>query len=899
MESRRPTPEEMLARARAEETHATRGHLKVFLGAAPGVGKTFSMLEAARALRRDGLDVVAGWVETHGRKETEVLLDGLERLPARTVEYRGMTLEEFDLDAALQRHPALLLVDELAHSNAEGSRHSKRWQDVDELLQAGVDVYTTLNIQHLESMNDLVAIVTGVAVLETVPDSVIDSANEVELVDLPPDELLQRLRDGKVYVPHQIEAAMANFFRKGNLIALRELALRRVAERVDAQVAEWRRGSGVARPWPTRDRLLVAVGPAPQSAHLIRAAFRMATRLRAPWIALSVETPAFDRLSPEDRARVGEHLELAEQLGAETLVVRGERTVDEILAVVHERSVSRVVVGKPARPRWIERLRGSLVDDLVRRSGEVELLVTTGEEARPAGPRQPLPRKPVAWPQYAWGFGAVAAATVVGLTTRRLFSLADQSMIYLLAIVIVSSRVARVPSLLAAILSVAALDFFFVPPFFTFDVDDFRHAVTFGVMLGVGVTVSHLTLRIREQAAAASQRERRTAALYAMSRDFAVETEVEEIAATAVRAVQDLLGVDAAVFVSGPDGQLVARGAHPDWLVKSEREMAVARWVYDHGLPAGHSTDTLPSSECMYLPLVGASSTRGVLAAALGRRREPPTPAQHQLLETFVAQTALAVERAVLAETAAQASLSAETERTRNTLLSAVSHDLRTPLAAIAGTAELVTDPKLPDDVRREMLATIRSESQRLARLLTNLLDLSRLESGAHVLHREICPVEETLVAALAQLKSRLARHDVRVHSPAEDLLVAADPVLLEQAVVNLLDNAAKYSPAGSIIDVRASGTAQEVTIEVADHGPGIPAGEEERIFERFYRAGDGARAEGAGLGLAICRGIARALGGRVEAHNRPDGGAVFSFVLPREQGAPVLKDTGDAVDAS
>jgi two-component system sensor histidine kinase KdpD len=876
----------MLVRASEEASRAQRGRLKVFLGAAPGVGKTYAMLEAARIRQRAGGDVVVGWVETHGRTETEALLDGLEQLAPRVSDYRGLTLREFDLDAALVRRPGLLLVDELAHTNAPGSRHAKRWQDVEELLAAGIDVATTLNIQHLDSLNDVVAIVTGVAITETVPDSVVEHATDLELVDLPPDELLQRLRDGKVYVPETIERALENFFRKGNLIALRELALRRVAERVDAQVAEWRRDTGVARAWPTRERMLVAVGAAPQSAHLVRATFRMAARLRAPWIALSVETPAFDRLKTADRDRIGEHLALAEQLGAETLVVRGERPSDEILAVARERSVSRIVVGKPGRSSWRERLRPSLVTELVHGSGDVEILVTTGTDEPVAVRNRPAVRSPTPWREYAWAAVALVAATLLNVATRSIFVLADQAMVYLLVVLLVATRVGRGPSLFAAIGSVLVLDFFFVPPYYTFSFANLRYTVTFLVMLAAGFIVSHLTHRIRQQAEAARQRERRTAALYGMSRDFAVETAVDEIAHTAVRAVSELLGVDA-VLMLDRDGALRPQGASGTWKADSEHETAVARWVLAHGRIAGFSTDTLPGSQGLYLPLVGAGGTHGVLGVALASRPEAPTPAQNQLLETFVAQTALALERALLADAATRAGLVAETERTRSALLAAVSHDLRTPLAAIAGTAEVLLDDSLAPNVRHELLETVREETLRLNRLVTNLLELTRLESGVLQLRKELCPVDEILTTAMARTRTLLQHHDVHVSSPEEDLLVAADPVLLEQAVIHLLDNAAKYSPPGSRIDVAARGAAKTVTIEVADRGPGIVPGEEERIFDRFYRATDGGRTAGAGLGLAICRAIAKAHGGSVHAAQRPGGGAGFSLTLPREAAAP------------
>ncbi len=900
MENGRPTPEEMLARAAEEEARARRGRLKIFFGAAPGVGKTYSMLEAARERRREGIDLAIGWVDTHGRAETEALTAGLERMPVRLVEHRGITLRELDVDAALRRRPALLLVDELAHTNAPGSRHARRWQDVEEILDAGIDVYTTLNVQHLESLNDVVARITGVAVHETVPDTIFDRAVEIEMIDLPPDDLLQRLREGKVYLPAEAERALRNFFRKGNLIALRELALRRTAERVDEQVAQYRKEQGIVQPWPTRDRLLVVVGPAPQSANVIRAAYRMAARLKAPWIALSIETPAYLALPEEDRELVGAHLELAERLGAEPLVIQGERVSDEILAVARERSVTRIIVGKPTRSRWREALRGSVVDELVRGSGDVDVLVTTGAEEEAWRPAPILRSRRSSGRDYLDALAAVVAATLFCLWTRSLFTLADQTMIYLLGVLIVASRKPRRPSLAAAVLSVAALDFFFVPPFYSLNIADLRYAVTFAVMLVVALTVSTLTVRIREQADAARQRERRTAALYAMSRQFSAQTEVGEIASTAVSHVRNLMEAEAFVLLAEKDGRLhpVAGGELPQ--ARSERELAVARWVFGHGRPAGCGTDTLPGSECLFFPLVGTRGPLGVFGIVLGPRAPAPSPSRAQLLETYVAHTALAVERALLEEEADRARVAAETEQARSALLSAVSHDLRTPLASMTGSACVLLEHPgdLGDPERRELLETIREESERLGRLVGDLLDLTRLGSGSLRARKEWYPLEDVISSALGRLESRLEGREIRVEMPPDVLLAPIDPILLEQVFLNLIENAVKYSPPGSPLEIRAAAGDGEVAVEVGDRGPGLPPGEEERVFERFYRVADGRRAEGAGLGLAVCQAILKAHGGRIAAGNRPGGGAVFRFTLPLEGNPPPPDEPSGPGDA-
>jgi two-component system sensor histidine kinase KdpD len=716
-----------------------------------------------------------------------------------------------------------------------------------------------------------------------VPDTTFDRASEIEMIDLPPDDLLQRLREGKVYLPAEAERAQRNFFRKGNLIALRELALRRTAERVDEQVEQYKREQGIVQPWPTRDRLLVVVGPAPQSANVVRAAYRMAARIKAPWMALSIETPAYRALPEEERELVGAHLELAERLGAETLVIEGERVSEEVLAVAREQNVTRIIVGKPTHGRWRDWLRGSIIDELVRGSGEVDVLVTTGSEEEAWRPAPVLHSSGVTGKQYLHALAIVAAATLLCVLTRSMLTLADQAMIYLLGVLAVASRMPRRPSLLAAIASVTALDFFFVPPYYSLDIHDLRYIVTFSVMLVAALTVSTLTVRIREQADAARQRERRTAALYAMSREFSVQTEVGGIARTAASHVRNLMEAEAFVLLEGSDGRLRPVAGAELAQASSERELAVARWVFDHGRPAGAGTDTLPASESLFLPLTGARGPLGVFAVVLGSRAPAPTPSRAQLLETYVAQTALAVERALLEAEADQSRVAAETEQARSALLSAVSHDLRTPLASMTGSAGVLLDhpSDLGEGERRELLETIREEGDRLGRLVNNLLDLTRLESGALQVRKEWYPLEEVISSALGRLGARLEGRQVKVDLPQEVLLAPMDPILLEQVFINLLENAVKYSPVGSPIDISARSSAGEVVVEIGDRGPGLPPGEEQRVFERFYRVADGRRAEGAGLGLAVCQAILKVHGGRIEAANRPGGGTRFSFALP------------------
>jgi two-component system sensor histidine kinase KdpD len=890
---RRPDPDELLARVQEAETRQRRGRLKIFFGAAAGVGKTYAMLEAAREQRAQGTDVVVGWVETHGRVETEALLGDLEALPRRPIEYRSTTLREFDLDAALARRPTLMLVDELAHSNAPGSRHAKRWQDVLELLDAGINVYTAMNVQHVESLNDVVARITGVVVRETVPDSIFEHTDEVELIDLPPDDLLHRLRDGKIYIPDQAREAIENFFRKGNLIALRELALRVTAQHVDAEMRHYMRDHAIHQTWPVRERLLVCIGPSPSSIRLVRAAKRMAEGLGAEWIVAYVETPAQSGLTQDARDRVAQTMRLAEQLGAETHTLTGTRMSDEILAFARARNVSKIVVGKPERPLWKRIAMGSIVDTLVQGSGEIDVYVISGDRdgSRPTPPR-PW-RRQTDWAPYAAALVAVALSTAIAWTMFPYFAVSNLIMVYLLGVVVVATRYGRGGSLLATLLSVAAFDFFFVPPHFTFAVSDTQYLVTFAVMLAVALVISSLAVRIRAQAESARERERRMAALYAMSRELAGARGVRELREVAARHIAEVFRTRVAVLLPQPDGRLAPDEGDAAQFPMDESELAVGQWVHEHRQVAGQGTDTLPGASALYLPLTGSRGSVGVL----GLRPEDPRPLQapeqlHQL-EAFASQTALAIERARLAEDAERAQVRAETERLRNSLLSSVSHDLRTPLASITGAAStlLENEGRLDASTRRDLLESLHEEADRLNRLVQNLLEMTRLESGALQLHTEWHPVEEVVGAALGRFGKALANREVITRVPSELPLVPMDDVLIEQVLINLLDNALKYTPAGSRIEVSADEAGGAVLIEIADRGPGLRPGEERRIFEKFHRAEAASTQRGAGLGLAICRGIVNAHGGRIWAENRPGGGVSVRFTLPVKEAPPILSE--------
>ena len=880
MPDRRPDPDELLVRVREQEARRTRGKLKVFFGAAAGVGKTYAMLEAARAQRAAGVDVVAGVVETHHRAETEALLAGVEMLPRRRVEYRGSTLEEFDLDAALARRPALLLVDELAHTNAPESRHPKRYQDVLELLDAGINVYTTLNVQHLESLNDLVAKITGVVVRETVPDSVLDQADDVELVDLPAEDLRRRLKEGKVYVPEQAAEAAEHFFREGNLIALRELALRHTAERVDAKMQRYRREHAIDTVWPVTEHVMVCIGPSPAGARLVRAGHRLAAQLAAPWVVAYVETAAQRSLGEEDRARVAQTLRLAESLGAETVTLTGTRMSDEILAYARSRNVSKLVIGKPTRGFWPRLFLGSIVDTLVRGSGEIDIYVISGDGTPTPTPRtrtRPRAGRPL---PYAAAIATVLSSTLLAWLMFPRFELSNIVMVYLLGVVVVAMRFGRAASVLASLLSVAAFDFFFVPPYFTFAVSDSQYLVTFLVMFVVALVISGLTVRTRDQAEAARTQERRTAALFSLSRELAAAREIAPLLEAAVRHLIEVFGGRIVILLPDATGRLEQRAGQLAPFNMDARDLAVAQWAFEHRAAAGSGTDNVPGAQMRFEPL---SSSRGVVGVVGMRPAEPhafDAPEQEHLLETFVSQVAVAVDRALLADEAQAAQVRMEAERVRNALLSAVSHDLRTPLTAITGAASAALEDEARIDAvtRRELLESIRDEAERLNRLVNNLLDVTRLESGSLRLRREWIPVEELVGVALARLAAPLRERKVTTRLPEDLPPVHVDGLLVEQVFINLIENATKHTPAGQPIDVEARREGDEVVVEVADRGPGLPAGQEQKIFDKFYGVGAGG---GAGLGLTICRAIVEAHGGRIGGQPRPGGGALFRFSLP------------------
>lgn len=878
----RPDPDTLLALAQQEERQRQSGRLKVFLGAAPGVGKTFAMLEAARQAQRSGVDVVAGVVETHRRAETEALLDGIEQLAPQSIAYRGVELREFDLDAALARHPALLLVDELAHSNAPGSRHAKRWQDVQELLARGIDVYTTLNVQHLESLNDVVAGITGVVVRETVPDAVLEQADAVELVDLPPPELIARLRAGKVYLPAQAERAREHFFREANLAALRELALRSTAAQVNARVLTLKAGTAPAATWSTRERVLVCVGADSSGARIVRAGRRLAAQLHAEWTAVYVDTPQHG-VAAATREEIVASLRLAEQLGAETVTLSGRSVAEEVLSYARARNVTRIIVGRPARSSWRLRLRGGLVDALLRGSGDIEIHAVPSD-APPAPPTTTAATPARPWPWRAYGLAAVGVllATAGCYLMAPYFELANLIMLYLIGVVLVSRRGERGPAVLAAVLSVLAFDFFFVPPHLTFAVSDTQYFVTFAVMLVVGLVISELTVRERTQGEQARLRERRTAALHQLSKSLASLRGAAALLDAAVRHIAEVFEAQVLALLPDEQGKLTIRAGMRAEFTMNAKEQSVAQWVYDLGRAAGLGTSTLPFVDAVYVPLLGKRGAVGALRVRPADAARLVLPEQMRLLEAFANQTALALEVDRLGEEAREARLAADTERLRSSLLASVSHDLRTPLAAIIGSASSLVEygEQLDDGERRELAANIQSEAERLNRLVGNLLQATRLEAGTLTLHKEAHDLETVIGSALARLATALEGRPLHTTLPPSLPLVPLDPLLIEQVLVNLLENALHYTPPGSPLEIGVEGHTDAVVITVADRGPGLPAAGEQ-LFQRFWRGGQSDHPGGSGLGLAICRGIVELHGGHIEASARAGGGAVFRFTLP------------------
>lgn len=882
----RPDPDALLEKVQRAEEKARRGKLKLFFGASAGVGKTYAMLAAARQLRAQGVDVVIGVVETHGRKETQAMVEGLELLPLREIPYRDRVLEEFDLDGALQRKPELILVDELAHSNVQGSRHPKRWQDVEELLGAGIDVYSTINVQHLETLNDVVSGITGINVWETIPDRIFESADEVLLVDLPPDELLQRLKAGKVYLPQQAERAIQNFFRKGNLIALRELALRRTADRVDVEMQQYRHDQAVTSVWKARESILACIGAGAGGDRIVRSAARLAGLLDVPWHVIYIETPELQGLPDFRRELILKTLKQAQDMGAETASLAGSDACETAVQYARQHNLSILIAGRDRPPNWSPWQR-SFTDRVGAQAPDLDVVQVSREEGndgqRYAGSHLQLQidRMEKDWRGYAMAALACAVATLIAVPLHTVFDLSNIVMLFLLTVVFVALKFGRGPAVLASFLSVGAFDFFYVPPHLTFAISDMQYLMTFVIMLAVGLITGQLTAGLKHQALIATSREARVRALYEMSRDLSGAMLPEQISEICGRFIESQFAAKASIILADLDDHLKAPiAATPKSPVIDQ---GIAQWAFDHEEAAGNGTDTLPGSPVLYLPLKAPMRIRGVFAFEAADPKHLMTPEQRRLLETFSRLIAIALERIHYVEIAQSSTLEMESERLRNSLLSAISHDLRTPLSVLVGLADslALTKPP-PDEQQMEIASAMRAEAMRMTALVNNLLDMARLQAGEVRLNRQWCPLEEIVGSSLRAMNSLLAKHPVRVHLGENLPLLEIDAVLMERVFCNLLENAMKYTPADSEIEIRALNVDQDVVVWVEDNGPGLPKGKEEAIFKKFERGQKENATPGVGLGLAICRAIIEAHGGSIHAENLHTGGARFVFTLPK-----------------
>ncbi|KAA0697328.1 sensor histidine kinase KdpD [Neorhizobium sp. P12A] len=890
----RPSPEALLEKARAE----ARGRLKIFLGAAPGVGKTYEMLASGRAKIADGQDVVIGIVETHGRKETEALVEGFEIIPRIRTDYKGRALEEMDLDAILARKPDLVLVDELAHSNAEGSRHPKRYLDVKELLERGINVYTTLNIQHVESLNDVVSQITRVRVRETVPDSVIDMADDVEIIDLTPDDLIKRLHDGKVYMPRTAERALTNYFTPGNLTALRELALRRTAQRVDDQLLNHMQAHAIPGPWAAGERVLVSVDHHPRSASLVRYAARMASRLRAPWTAVHIETASSLHLSEADRDTAAATLRLAEQLGGEALTLPGSSILEELVRYATSNNVTHIVIGAPKKQTWREMMTRSLADQLIRRAGDISVHVISGRETdalKSRGVEAASTGQPFDLKGYLLATAYVAIALGVSVILDQVLDVRNLALVFLMAVLTSAVLHGLRPALYACVASALAFNFFFLPPRYTLTISDPESVIALVFFLVVAVIASNLTATVQRQAAAARQRARTTEDLYLFSKKLAGTGTLDDVLWATAFQLASMLKVRVVLLLPEGDTIAVKAGYPPDDTLV-DADIAAARWAWEHNHAAGRGADTLPGAQRLYVPLRTGRTAVGVIGLDSDRRDGPLlTPEQQRLLDALADQAALAVERIQLVADVDRAKLAAEADRLRSALLTSISHDLKTPLAAILGASGTLREyfHSMPEDDRNDLLSTVIDESERLNRFIANLLDMTRIESGAMEPNYALHYAGDIAGSAMRRAAKILGHHKTDMSIPSDLPMVRVDAVLFEQAVFNLLDNAAKYAPEGSVIRISARADEENVIIQVSDEGPGIPPGDLNRVFDTFYRVrkGDQVRA-GTGLGLSISRGFIEAMGGTIVAGNRTDrSGAVFTIRLPIPNDIPKLDE--------
>ncbi|MEN0036721.1 MAG: two-component system sensor histidine kinase KdpD [Cellvibrio sp.] len=874
----RPDPDALLAQMQAREERAARGKLRIYFGASAGVGKTYAMLNAARKLVGEGKPVLVGVVETHGRADTQAAVEGLELLPLKQIDYREKKLPEFDIDAALTRRPPLILIDELAHSNAPGSRHPKRWQDVEELLDAGIDVFTTLNVQHLESLNDVVGGITNVRVAETLPDSVFDKADEVVLVDLPADELLARLKSGKVYKEAQAERAAKHFFRKGNLIALRELALRRTADRVENDVQVYRIEQSISKVWKTDAALLACIGPRAGAEHIVRSCARLANQLNTDWFVIYVETPQLQRLPSAQRERILKTLKLAEELGATTAILTGSDIAREIVQYARSKNLSKIVVGRGHKTwPWLTPHNKRIS----RFAPDMDLIEIGQGDGEQFGPLREISEEKIIYGsrwRYLWATGASLLTAIVTTPLIHWLDLANIVMLFLLTVVLVAVRFGRGPAVVSTVISVVAVDFFFVPPRFSFAVTDVQYLITFAVMLTVGLIIGQLTAGLRFQSRVSVHRESRSRALYEFARALSGVLATEQIFETTRTHLERTFRAKVLLLLPDNEGRLQPPTSNtPDAL-----DIAIAQWSFDRATPAGIGTDTLPNSDFFYLPLIAPMRTRGVLVLQPEGRRWILIPEQRQQLDTFAALAAIALERVHYIEVAQKALVGIESERLRNSLLAALSHDLRTPLTSLVGLSESLTRAKPPlPDTQLSVAKALHNEALRMSNLVANLLDMARIQSGEVKLNLQWQPLEEVVGSALHASASYLSNHTIETRIPMDLPLVQIDSVLIERVLCNLIENATKYTPPGSLIAIVAEVSGRMLDIAVRDNGPGLPPGKEDSLFEKFTRGEKESTTPGVGLGLAICKAIVQAHGGKIRAGKAPEGGAAIVFSIP------------------
>ena len=882
----RPSPDALLEQANKEG----RGKLRVFLGAAPGVGKTFEMLTQGRRRRLEGTDVIIGVVETHGRQETEALTKGFETIPKKRGLYKGHVVAEMDLDAILQRKPGLVLVDELAHTNVEGSRHPKRYLDVEEILAAGIDVFTTVNIQHIDSLNDVIAQITRIHVRETVPDAILDEADEIELVDLTAEDLLKRLREGKIYVKSQAERALSHFFSPGNLTALRELALRKVAQHVDRDMVDYMQAHAIGGPWPASERILVCISESPSSAELVRRARRVADALKAEWTALYIEGPRHSILGEADKDRIADTLRLAQRLGGQTASLPGRDIAEAILTYARRNNVTQIIIAKSERPPWFELLHGSVVRDLFRNSGAISVTAIAPRGATiPAKSVKTAKRsEPIVWRGYLLSalavVGTIGVAWVINAVSAQ--ALGSLGMIFLVPVLISAVFFGRRTAFVTALLSVMAYNFFFLPPLYTFTIADPNNWLSFGVLLFVGLIAGNLAARVRVQADLAAARATAMTELYRFTGKLAGIARLDDILWAASFQIASMLKTNVVILLPNPVSKNPeVRAGYPPEDELDEQDLAAAAWSWGHGQPAGRNAETLPGAKRLFLPMRTGEGVVGV--AGLQRQDDHSlfTPDERRLLDALLDQTALAIERSTLVERVDEAQVAAEADKLRVAMLTSLSHDLRTPLASILGAATTLIAGRNLYDIKQtdELLATIREEAERLDRFVGNLLDMSRLEAGVLGAKPESVDVADLVETATKRLSRRLSGHKLELDLPQTLPLVSADPLLLEQAIFNLLDNAVKYADVGTLVRVRAQQAGNKVILTIADEGSGIPPDALPHIFDKFYRAkAADRRIAGTGLGLAVARGFVEAFGGTLEAANRADrSGAIMTISLP------------------